>query len=74
MDYDYTRDYLQCPYDTPLMAAEPAESTVTTRTAGSEEARQRDSMMWSGSIEMGPRQLKGLGANGTLVFEEPRWK
>ncbi|CAI4231871.1 unnamed protein product [Auanema sp. JU1783] len=75
-DYEFSRDYLQYPYDTPLMVSETAESTVTTRTGSDDlEGRQRDSMLWNNSLERVPRQLKGLGANGTLVFEDNhRWR
>lgn len=77
-DFEFSRDYLPYGHDTPLMTHETAESTVTTRTGSDDlDARQRDSMYWSSSLERSavPRQLKGLGPSGTLVFEEnSRWK
>ncbi|EPB76097.1 hypothetical protein ANCCEY_04825 [Ancylostoma ceylanicum] len=61
--------------DAPLMlsTAETAESTVTTRT-GSDEWEARHSGYWDTNVET--RHLKGLGADGSLVFDDdpyPRW-
>ncbi|KAK6025736.1 hypothetical protein OSTOST_08356 [Ostertagia ostertagi] len=61
--------------DAPLMlsTAETAESTVTTRT-GSDEWEARHSGLWEANMET--RHLKGLGADGSLVFDDdpyPRW-
>ncbi|VDO67678.1 unnamed protein product [Haemonchus placei] len=56
-----------------LSTAETAESTVTTRT-GSDEWEARYSGLWEPNVET--RHLKGLGANGSLVFDDdvyPRW-
>ncbi|KAJ1365853.1 hypothetical protein KIN20_026310 [Parelaphostrongylus tenuis] len=55
--------------DAPLMlfAGEPAESTVTTRT-DSNEWEARYSGQWDATLET--RHLKGLGADGSLVFED----
>uniref|UniRef100_A0A1I7XJW2 G_PROTEIN_RECEP_F1_2 domain-containing protein n=1 Tax=Heterorhabditis bacteriophora TaxID=37862 RepID=A0A1I7XJW2_HETBA len=74
-------DYPHYPYDVPLMtsSAKTAESTVTTGTGSEDlgEAKIRHSILSEGSLEKGHRQLKGLGVNGTLVFDDdpyPMWE
>ncbi|CAJ0603693.1 unnamed protein product [Cylicocyclus nassatus] len=74
--FDCSPRYATAPFpDAPLMlsTAETAESTVTTRT-GSDEWEARHSGYWDTNMET--RHLKGLGADGSLVFDDdpyPRW-
>ncbi|UMM27317.1 hypothetical protein L5515_010660 [Caenorhabditis briggsae] len=71
-----TNEYVQHPhyntYSTPLIMStvETAESTVTTRTGSDDFAHHRDSMLSEPSTGTTTRHLKGLGPQGSLVFEE----
>ncbi|PAV75844.1 hypothetical protein WR25_14142 [Diploscapter pachys] len=70
-------DYMQHPYEAPLMTTDTAESTVTN---GSEDGADGHLLNSNGnhrhSALLEPRILRGLGSNGALVFsDEPsnRW-